>query len=57
MAQTEKIGTHATAISASHVLEEVDPIAYRCGLNDYVDGLDITDMQEYQDIAEAEGEL
>ena len=25
--------------SASHVLREVDPVAYRCGFNDYVDSL------------------
>jgi hypothetical protein len=25
--------------SASHVLREVDPTAYRCGFNDYVDSL------------------
>ena len=25
--------------SASHVLREVDPVAYRCGFNDYVDFL------------------
>ena len=25
--------------SASHVLREVDPVAFRCGFNDYVDSL------------------
>ena len=29
---------------ASHILKEVDPTAYRCGLFDYVDGL----YQEYE---------
>ena len=29
---------------ASHILKEVDPTAYRCGLLDYVDGLD----QDYE---------
>lgn len=27
------------AYSVSHALERVDPIAYRCGFNDYVDSL------------------
>jgi hypothetical protein len=25
--------------SASYVLEQIDPTAYRCGLNDYADGI------------------
>jgi predicted Zn-ribbon and HTH transcriptional regulator len=25
---------------ASRILEEMDPVAYRCGFNDYTDGLD-----------------
>ena len=30
--------------SASHVLREVDPTAYRCGFNDYVDSLTDDDI-------------
>lgn len=30
--------------SASHVLREVDPVAYRCGFNDYVDSLTDDDI-------------
>jgi hypothetical protein len=30
--------------SASHVLREVDPTAYRCGFNDYVDSLTHDDI-------------
>lgn len=30
--------------SASHVLREVDPVAYRCGFNDYVDFLTEDDI-------------
>ena len=30
--------------SASHVLREVDPVAYRCGFNDYVDSLTHDDI-------------
>jgi predicted RNase H-like nuclease len=33
--------------SAARVLEEVDPTAYRCGLNDYVDSLEKNEDQHY----------
>lgn len=33
--------------SASHILKEVDPTAYRCGLLDYVDNLDVTPPDEW----------
>lgn len=31
----------------SRILEELDPIAFRCGLNDYCDNLDVEDTQEW----------
>ena len=34
------------------VLEAVDPTAFRCGLNDYVDSLDVTDDPNYQELLE-----
>ena len=34
--------------SPSHVLKNVDPTAYRCGLNDFIDSLDIEDSDEYK---------
>ena len=30
--------------SASYVLREIDPVAYRCGFNDYVDSLTDDDI-------------
>jgi len=33
---------------ASRILEKLDPIAFRCGLNAYVDGLDVTDNEDYK---------
>jgi hypothetical protein len=33
--------------TASRILEEVDPIAYACGLNDYVDSLEKNEDQHY----------
>ena len=42
---------------ASHVLECVDPTAYRCGLVDYVDGLDKTDDPRYQLLVKDRDEL
>ncbi len=34
--------------SPSHVLKAVDPIAYRCGLVDYIDSFDVTESDEYK---------
>lgn len=36
--------------SASHILKQVDPIAYRESLLSYVDGLEVSDNIEYQDL-------
>ena len=38
--------------SPSHVLKNVDPTAYRCGLNDFVDSLDVEDSDEYKELQE-----
>ena len=38
---------------ASKVLEECDPIAFREGLLNYVDGLNREDFKEYQELADA----
>ena len=38
--------------SPSHVLKNVDPTAYRCGLNDFVDSLDVEDSDEYEALQE-----
>ena len=40
-------------MDASKVLEECDPIAFREGLLDYVDGLDRGDFADFRDLAEA----
>lgn len=45
---TVKIGS--LEYDASRVLREVDPTAYRCGLNDYVDSLDVSDDSDYQEL-------
>ena len=39
--------------TASYVLREIDPIAYRCGLNDYVDGIDREEVDAYKELTEA----
>ena len=36
--------------SPSHVLKNVDPTAYRCGLNDFVDSLDVEDSEQYKEL-------
>ena len=38
--------------SPSHVLKNVDPTAYRCSLNDFVDSLDVEDTDEYKALQE-----
>lgn len=43
--------------SASRVLQEVDPIAYRCGYNDYVDSIDLDAIVEYCELTEQKDEL
>tara|TARA_R110000772_G_scaffold89822_1_gene185875 strand:- start:574 stop:924 length:351 start_codon:yes stop_codon:yes gene_type:complete len=39
------------------ILSECDPIAYNVGLSDYVDSLDVEDMEEYQNLKEELVEL
>ena len=36
----------------SDVLERMDPIMYRCGLNDYVDGFDKEEQDDYKELQE-----
>lgn len=43
--------------AASTILYEVDPTAYRCGLNDYVDGLDLDNSDAYCALQDREGEI
>lgn len=38
--------------SASEALKSIDPVAYRCGKNDYEANFDLDDCQEYQDLVE-----
>lgn len=38
--------------SPSHVLKNVDPVAYRCSLNDFVDSLDVEDSEQYKALQE-----
>ena len=39
------------------VLEQMDPIMYRCGLNDYADGFDKEEFQDYKELQEEFEEL
>ncbi len=39
------------------IIKELDPTAYRCGLNDYVDGIDKAEVKEYQQLEEELEEL
>lgn len=41
----------------ARILAECDPIAYRCGLSDYVDSLELSDSTEYTDMEEKLEEL
>lgn len=44
-------------IQASRILKRCDEVAYRCGLNDFVDGMDKTDDPAYKAIEEEIEEL
>jgi len=37
---------------ASRIIEELDPTAYRCGLNDYVDSLEKEEDPKYKELEE-----
>ena len=39
-------------ILPSRILSECDPIAYRCGMNDYLDGLDFCDDPNFCELEE-----
>lgn len=41
----------------SQVLREVDPVAYRCGYNDYIDSVELEEIPEYQELQEQLEEL
>ena len=43
--------------NASYILSEVDPTAYRCGMADYLDSLDMSDDANYQELVEELEEL
>jgi len=36
--------------TASRILEELDPTAYRCGLNDYVDSIEVSEDEDYKEL-------
>lgn len=38
--------------SPSYVLKNVDPTAYRCGLNDFIDSFDASETDEYKALQE-----
>jgi len=50
-----KIGS--LTFDASRILKELDPTAYRCGLNDWLGGEDKTEDRKYRDMAEELEEL
>lgn len=39
------------------LLEDADPTAFRCGLNDWIDSLDKEDEDDYKELMEEEEEL
>lgn len=44
-------------MTPSYILSELDPIAYSCGLNDYLDSIDVSDSPEYQELEEELSDL
>jgi len=45
------------AFDPSYILKELDPTAYRCGLVDYANGIDVEDTVEHQELAKKIEEL
>lgn len=43
--------------AAGYALEQVDPVAFRCALNDWVDSLDKEEEEDYKELMEEEEEL
>ena len=41
----------------SELLKEHDPVAYRCGYNDYLDSFDFNELEEYQDLLQQKEEI
>ncbi|QDP64807.1 MAG: hypothetical protein GOVbin2917_122 [Prokaryotic dsDNA virus sp.] len=41
----------------SELLKENDPVAYRCGYNDFVDSFDFESLEEYNDLVEQKEEI
>lgn len=41
----------------SRILQELDPIALRCGLIDYVDSLEVDEDEDYRELEEELGDL
>jgi len=41
----------------SRILKQCDPIAYNCGLSDYVNSLDIEDDMQYKELVNKKEEL
>ena len=51
----ECYGDFMNTYPASRTLQEVDPIAYNCGLNDYIDGLELYELDgEYYEQSEVD---
>lgn len=50
--ESGEIEVSSFTYSPSHILKNVDPTAYRCCLNDFVDSLDVEDSDEYKDLQE-----
>lgn len=44
-------------LTPSRILFQCDPIGYNVGLSDYVDSLDVEDMEEYENLKEGLEEL
>jgi len=54
----KKVSICGIEFSPSDILKNCDPIAYRCYKNDYMAGIDITKLSEYQDkIEELDNEI
>jgi transcription initiation factor IIE alpha subunit len=52
MDEQGEISISGLTFAPSRIVKELDPVAYRCGLVDYVDSIDVDESEEYQALKE-----
>lgn len=48
----DETNEHIFNMYPSTILQKCDPIMYNCGLSEYVDSIELSEVQEYKDLEE-----